>query len=243
MRLILVVLFIALFLVLSIPLMIAEWIIGKFNQGVKDRSSLAIVQWAFRCIIFIAGIDVTVIGKENIPKDEPVLYIGNHRSVFDTVVTYARVPALCGYIAKKELKRVPLLGVWMNYLHCLFLDRSDIKKGLATILTAINKVKSGISICIFPEGTRSRVPDEFLPFKGGSLKIAEKTGCAIVPMVLNNTENIWETHLPWVRKTHVVLEYCKPIYPNDLSKEERKGMTEMLENLIKEKYFQNKSLV
>ncbi len=243
MRLILVALFIVLFLVLSIPAMIVEWIIGKFNQGLKDRSSLAIVQWAFRCIIFLSGIKVTVIGEENIPQNEPVLYIGNHRSVFDTVVTYARVPGLCGYIAKKELKRVPLLGVWMNYLHCLFLDRSDIKKGFATILTAINQAKAGISFCIFPEGTRSRVPDEFLPFKGGSLKIAEKSGSAIVPMALNNTENIWETHLPWIHKTHVVLEYCKPIYPNELSREEKKELTETVENIIKETYFRNKELV
>ena len=64
----------------------------------------------------------------------------------------------------------------MRYLHCLFLDRKDIKQGLKTILTAVDKVKSGISICIFPEGTRNRNKDELdmLPFHEGSFKIATK---------------------------------------------------------------------
>ena len=130
--------------------MFVEWIIGKFTPDVKDRSSIKIVQWAFRCVLFLSGTKITVIGEENVPKDEPVLYIGNHRSYFDVVITYARVPGLCGYISKKEIERIPLLNIWMRYLHCLFLDRDNIKEGLAVILTAINKVKNGISICNFP---------------------------------------------------------------------------------------------
>ena len=100
----------------------------------------------------------TVIGEENVPKDEPVLYIGNHRSYFDIVMTYIRVPRPTGYIAKIEMLKIPLLSHWMKYLHCLFLDRNDIKQGMKIILTAIDKVKSGISICVFPEGTRNKVP-------------------------------------------------------------------------------------
>jgi len=243
MRLIIVALFLILFLTLSIPLMIIEWIIGKFNRELKDKSSLAIVQWAFRCIIFLAGISATVIGEENVPKDEPVLYVGNHKSYFDIVFTYARVPRLCGYISKKELGQVPLLNIWMKYLHCLFLDRNNIKEGLSVILAAIQKVKSGISICIFPEGSRSKAPDDFLPFHSGSFKIAEKSGCAIVPMALNNTENIWEAHLPWIHKTHIVLEYCKPIYPKELSKDKKAKLSEEVENIIRETYYKNQALV
>lgn len=243
MRLIIVASFLVLFLVLSIPLMIAEWIIGKFNRPLKDKSSLAIVQWAFRCIAFLSGVHLTVIGEENVPKDTPVLYIGNHRSYFDIVLTYARVPRLCGYIAKKEMEHVPLLNVWMRYLHCLFLDRDNIRDGLSVILTAIGKVKEGISICIFPEGSRSKTPDTLLPFHSGSLKIAEKSGCAIVPMALNNTDAIWEAHLPWVRKAHVVLEYCKPIYPKELSKEEKRDLSGMVETIIRETCLKNRELV
>ncbi len=186
MRTVLVVLFVFFFLVLTIPVMFVEWIIGKFNPDVKDRSSIKIVQWAFRCVLFLSGTKITVIGEENVPKDEPVLYIGNHRSYFDVVITYARTPGLCGYISKKEIERIPLLNIWMRYLHCLFLDRDNIKEGLAVILAAVNKVKNGISICIFPEGTRNDTEEDFLPFHSGSLKIAEKGGCAIVPMALNH---------------------------------------------------------
>ena len=165
MRTISVVLFVVLFLILSIPIMLAEWIIGKFNQDLRDKSSLRIVQWAFRCVLFLSGTEITVIGEENVPKDEPVLYIGNHRSYFDVVITYARVPRLCGYISKKEIDRIPLLHIWMRYLHCLFLDRDNIREGLTVILNAINKVKTGISICIFPEGTRNTSGEDFLPFR------------------------------------------------------------------------------
>lgn len=239
-RLILVVIFLVLFLVLSIPLLIAEWIIGKFNMDLKNRSSLAIVQWAFRVILFLAGTKVTVKGEENVPKDEPVMYIGNHRSYFDNVITYARVPGLTGYVAKKEMLKWPLLVNWMRNLHCLFLDRNDVKQGLKTILAAIDKVKSGISICIFPEGTRNRVNHTFLKFHEGSFKIASKTGCAIVPMCLYNSADIFEDHIPWIKKTNVILEYGKPFYIKDLPKEDQKKVGVYSQNLIKDMYFKLK---
>lgn len=242
-RFLLVATFVILFLVLSIPLLFIEWIIGKFNMDLKNKSSLAIVNWAFRVCLFLAGTSVTVIGEENVPKDVPVLYIGNHRSYFDILITYIRVPRPTGYIAKKEMLRYPLLSNWMKNLHCLFLDRKDIKQGLKTILTAIEKVKSGISICIFPEGTRNRVNDTFMEFHEGSFKIAEKTGCPIIPMSINNSAQIFEDHIPKVKKAHVVLEYGKPIYPAELSKEERKHLGVYTQNIIKETYFKNKELV
>lgn len=243
MRTILVVLFVFLFLVLSIPIMLVEWIIGKFNQDLKDRSSLRIVQWAFRCVIFLCGTKITVIGEENVPKDEPVLYIGNHRSYFDVVITYARTPGLCGYLSKKEIHRIPLLNIWMRYLHCLFLDRNDIRQGLEMILNAVKNVKNGISMCIFPEGTRNDGAVDFLPFRSGSLKVAEKTGCAIIPMALNHTEDIFEAHVPWIHKTHIILEYCRPIYPKALPKEEKKKLSDTVENVIKETYYKNQKLI
>lgn len=242
-RFIIVALFVVLFLICSIPLLIAEYIIGKFNMDVKNRSSLAIVNWAFRCVLFLAGTSVTVLGEENVPKDEPVLYIGNHRSYFDIVMTYVRVPRPTGYIAKVEMQKIPLLSNWMRNLHCLFLDRTDIKQGMKTILGAIDKVKSGISICIFPEGTRSRVPDTFLEFHDGSFKVAEKTGCPIIPMSINNAGAIFEEHMPKIRKTHVVIEYGKPIYPKELDKEARRHIGTTVQNIIKEMYFKNKELV
>ena len=233
------------FLILSIPILIIEWIIGKFSPQAKEISSLRIIQTVFKFILWVAGTKVTVIGEENVPKDTPVLYIGNHRSYFDIVLTYSRCPIRTGYIAKKEMEHYPLLSNWMRYLHCLFLDRKDIKQGLKTILTAIEKVKSGVSICIFPEGTRSKSADEteLLPFHDGSFKIATKSGCAIIPMSINNTAEIFEAHMPKIKSTHVVLEYGKPIYVKDLPKEDQKHLGEYTRNIILETLRKNRELV
>ena len=238
-RYVIIILFVALFLVCSIPLMIVEWIIGKFNQDLKSRSSLTIVLWAFQTILWLAGTKVIVKGEENVPKDTAVLYVGNHRSLFDIPITYVRVPRPTGYIAKLELKKVPLLHFWMNNMHCLFLDRKNIKEGLKTILTGIEKAKSGISICIFPEGTRNKQGEGVLPFHEGSFKIAEKSGVPIVPMTLVNTEAIFENHFPKVKPATVILEYGEPIYLNNLEKEQKKFIGAHVHDLIQERYEEN----
>ena len=233
------------YLILSIPLLIIEWIIGKFNPHAKDISSLRIIQTVFRFILWLTGVKVTVIGEENVPKDQPVLYIGNHRSFFDILLTYTRCPGLTGYIAKAEMEKIPLLSNWMRYLHCLFLDRKDIKKGLQTIKEGIEKIKSGISICIFPEGTRNRSESdlELMEFHEGSFKLATRTRCPIIPIALNNTVSIFEKQFPKIRKTHVVIEYCKPIYPAELSKEDKKFIGKYTQNIILEALKKNESLV
>lgn len=239
-RFILVVIFVVLFLILSMPLMLIEWMIGKFNPNVKNRSSLSIVNWAFRCVVFLSGTKVIALGEENIPKDTAVLYVGNHRSFFDIILTYIRVPRPTGYVAKKEMLKVPLLSIWMKHLHCLFLDRDNIKEGMKTILAAIEKAKSGISICIFPEGTRNKTADTFLPFHEGSFKIAEKAGVPIIPMTIVNSSAIFEDHFPKIKRTTVIIEYGNPLYINDLSKEDKKFVGAKVKGIIENTYFKNK---
>ena len=176
-------------------------------------------------------------GEENIPKDTAVLYVGNHRSFYDIILTYVRVPRPTGYVAKKEVQKIPLLSHWMRNLHCLFLDRKNIKEGFKTILEAIEKVKSGISICIFPEGTRNKVNDSFLPFHEGSFKIAEKGNVPIIPMTIVNSAAIFEDHFPKIKKATVVIDYGKPVYVNELDKETRKSLSTHVSGIIAERYF------
>ena len=223
--------FVVLFLIFSIPIMFVEWIIGKFNPHLKDTSSLAIVNWAFRVVIWFAGTKLTIIGEENVPKDTPVLYVANHRSYFDILLTYTRVPRPTGYIAKKEMLKVPLLSIWMKYLHCQFLDRQNIKEALKSILASVELIKQGVSICIFPEGTRNK-EKEMLPFKEGSLKIAEKAKCPIIPIAITNSAEIFENHLPKMKKCHVILEYGAPIIIHELSKEDQKFLNSLLINIL-----------
>ncbi len=221
-RFILCAIFLILFLILSIPILIVEWIIGKFNMPVKNTSSLAIVNWAFGVIIFISGAKVTVRGEENVPKDQAVLYVANHNSYFDILLTYVRVPRPTGYIAKKEMLRYPLLRDWMKNLHCKFLDRQDLKEAMKMMVESIGEVKKGISICIFPEGTRNKTGGPMAPFKEGSLKIAEKTGCPIIPIAISGTADIFENHMPKIKKAPVIIEYGKPIIVKELPDENRK---------------------
>lgn len=242
-KFILAVLFIVIFLIVSIPVFLVELIIGKFNRRARDISSLRMVQFAFKGVRFIGGIKTTVIGFENIPKDEAVLFVGNHRSIFDVVIAYSLMPNVTGFVSKKEMIKVPLLSTWMKFLYCLFLDRKDIKKGLKTVLQGIEYIKKGVSIVIFPEGTRNTMESGMLPFKEGSLKFAEKTGCKIIPMVQNNTEMCFENQFPRVRKTHTVLEFCEPIDINTLSKEDKKFLGAYVQKIIEKKYEENKALV
>lgn len=220
-RLILVAIFLVLYLIVFSPALIVEWIIGKFSPEKKSKSSLWLVQKAFGIILFLSGTKVDVIGRENIPDDQPVLYVGNHRSYFDIVIGYRLIKGECGFIAKKEMEKIPFLRRWMKNLHCLFLDRKNIKEGLKTILAGIDKVKHGISIWIFPEGTRNKGTG-MMEFKEGSMKIAEKTGCPIIPVAMTGTAEIFEKHIPWVKKSHVTVTFGKPIDIKTLEKDQKK---------------------
>lgn len=212
------------FLIFAYPLLIMQNSLGKKDPKARGEESTRIVRFMFRFFLKVAGVKVTVKGAENIPTDKAVLYVGNHRSYFDILVGYTTTPGLVGFIAKKEMRKFPILNRWMDNVNCLFLDRKDIKAGLKTILEGIEYVKNGISMWIFPEGTRARGKDELdmLPFKEGSLKIAEKSGCPVIPVAMVRTADIFEKHTPRVIPTEVTIYYGKPIYLKELEPEQRK---------------------
>jgi 1-acyl-sn-glycerol-3-phosphate acyltransferase len=146
-------------------------------------------------------------------------------------------------VAKINIKKLHLISVWMKNINCVFIDRDNIKDGLKAIIASIDLVKKGISICIFPEGTRNRTDKDILPFKEGSLKIATKSACPIVPIAINNSEMIFEKHFPWVKRTHVVVEFGKPIFVDQLPKDEQKSLAPLVQNTVLEMYTKNKGLV
>lgn len=223
-RLILVLLAVVLYLILSIPALLYLKSLEKKDAKAAAVKSLDMVRWILGIVRSLAGITYEVRGLENIPKDKAVLYVGNHRSYFDIVMGYITVPAPAGFIAKKEMMGIPLLNQWMDRMNCLFLDRTNIKEGLKTILTGIEKVKGGISMWIFPEGTRnnSEDPADLMEFHEGSLKIAEKSGCPVIPVAITGTDDVFERHMPWIRKSHVIIEYGEPIYLKELPPDKKK---------------------
>lgn len=223
-RFILVAGFLICFLLFSSGVLYRLKRLGGKDWETAEWKSLNMVKRAFTVILKVSGVKVTVKGAEHIPPDKPVLYVGNHRSYFDILVGYTTVPGLLGFVAKKEMLRWPLLSQWMIQVNCLFMDRENVKEGLKTILQGIEKIKRGVSIWIFPEGTRNRneLETELLPFKEGSLKIAEKSGCPVIPVAITGTADIFEKHLPFIRPAHVTIEFGEPFYVKELSPEHRK---------------------
>lgn len=232
MRTILVILFLIVFAIISIPLYLVEYVIGKFSPKKKVATSQFIVTRALRCILFLSGTKVTVKGLENVPKDTPVLYVANHRGYFDIIVSYVTVPTLTGFIAKKQMEKVPCIARWMKNLNCLFLDRDNIREGLKTILQGIENIKNGYSMFIAPEGTRTP-GKEMLPFKEGSFKLAEKSGCPIIPIALTNTEACFENQFPWIKSAKVIIHYGEPVYMKELDKETKKRIGAYVQDKIK----------
>ncbi len=243
-RMLICITFVVLFLIVMIPVGLFLIILEKINRPAKDRISMALVRWAFKVLLSLAGTKLTVMGEEKIPRDRPVLYVGNHRSFFDIVSTGSRVFRPTGYIAKKELLKVPLLNWWMYNIRCEFLDRKDVRQGLEVILSCIKKMKEeGVSYFIFPEGTRNDGKEgTLLPFHEGSLKIADKSGCPIVPVAISNTHEILEAHFPSLRKSDVIIEYCAPIYVSEMSREEKKALSQRVYDIILEKLAEHKNV-
>ena len=241
-RLILVLSAVALYLILSLPVLFYLRSLEKKDAAAATLKSLNMVRWILGIVRNLAGITCEVRGLENIPKYRAVLYVGNHRSYFDIVMGYTTVPSPTGFIAKKEMQKVPFIRLWMKYLHCLFMDRSNPREGLKTILSGVEQINNGISIVIFPEGTRNK-GDGIMPFHGGSFKLADKSNCKIIPMVQNNTENVLEAHFPSIKRTHTVLEFGTPIDTAALDRDERKALPDTVHDLMLQIYEKNKSLV
>lgn len=233
MRTIFVFLFLALFFIVSFPVYLILLLLRKKNRRLSSVIAQKIIQFAFRFVTFPAGMKRVVLGLENVPKDTPVLYVSNHRSLADIPMAYITVPNLMGFVAKIETKKVPFLSWWMVLVNCLFLDRSDMRAGMKVILDGIDSIKQGYSIFIAPEGTRNQGA-ELLPFKEGSLKIADKTGCPVIPVAISGTDDIFENSAPWIKSATCVIEYGKPVYPDQLSKEERKTMGAHCRDIITE---------
>ena len=235
-RLALVALALVAYFIITLPLYLVLLLIGIKRPDIWAKIGQKFVKWGFKAILAAAGVKVRVRGIENIPK-EAVLFVGNHRSFFDIPVIYSTVPLQTGFVSKMQVKKVPFLSWWMTCINCLFLDRDDIKQAMQMILSGIELIKKGTSVCIMPEGTRN-YEDDLLPFKEGSFKMAEKTGCPIVPIAMWKNDDVFEAQFPKVRAKTVTVYYGEPIRISELEKEERKrvGMLvrSRIEDMLKE---------
>jgi 1-acyl-sn-glycerol-3-phosphate acyltransferase len=186
-------------------------IINRLNKAGKSTEKLELInKLVLTCtkrLVKISGADLTVTGTENVPLDEPVLYVANHQSNMDIPLLYSTAPQSMAFVAKKEMEKIPLLGYWMKERGCVFIDRENARNSLKSINQAIEKLKSGLTMGVFPEGTRSRGP-QIGDFKSGSLRIAIKSGVKVIPVSIKDSYKLSE---PGNTKPKVSVHYAEPI--------------------------------
>lgn len=240
-RFILMIVFMIIYFVITLPLMVILLVLKQFNPILAAKIGQPIVcGFGFRFIMLPSGCKLKVKGRENIPKDTPVLFTANHRGFFDIPLSYTSIPVthITAFVSKKEMKKIPFLSWWMMILNCIFIDRSNPKEGLKSIKDAISQIEQGQSVFIMPAGTRSH-DEGVTEFKAGSFKIAERTGCPVIPVAITHTDECFENHFPKVEPHEITIEFGKPIYTEEMTRDEFRNVPEMAYKQVCEMYERN----
>ncbi len=226
---------ILLFFFFSLIVFCIGWVIGRISPHSRDIMYLRILQGFCRILVFLSGARVTYIGREKIPQDEACVYIMNHRGLFDIPLSIALFPGLTGYIGKKEFAKVPLLSWWLKATKGYFIDRDNVREALKTILAGIDALKEGTSIAVFPEGTRGKGEEtELLEFHEGTFKLATKSGAKIVPVAINGSRDLFDSHMPRLKAQRITVEVLDPVDPASLTGDEKKFPGRYVRSLIEE---------
>jgi 1-acyl-sn-glycerol-3-phosphate acyltransferase len=143
--------------------------------------------WGARNWLRLTGVKVKVTGRENLDPNQPYVFVANHRSYLDASPLFAFTGRRMGAIAKKELLKAPILGFAMGFVNVIAIDRSNRERAVETIKVATDRLRSGVSFMVCPEGTRAQ-PGEMLPFKKGAFHMAVQAGAPIIPIALKNSD-------------------------------------------------------
>lgn len=182
----------------------------------------------------LSGAKVNIFGKENIPKNIPVLFVSNHQSNFDIALFMSYIDKSKGYVAKVEMNKVPLLRTWMKHMNCILMDRSSLRKSAEAIAEGIKLLKGGYSLVIFPEGTRSK-SDKIGDFKAGSFKLATKSKVPIVPVTISGSYRLMEQNGNKIKPAEVNVYIHPMIETAGLTKEEADLLPSKVKGIIKSK--------
>jgi 1-acyl-sn-glycerol-3-phosphate acyltransferase len=196
----------------------------------KEAILKATTTWG-RKLSQLIGVDISVYGKENLPKEGPVLYVSNHQAYGDIVVLCAALDTIqFSFVTKVELSKVPLYGKWIDRVRAVFLTRDDLRSSLQSIKTGIEYIKMGFSLLVFPEGTRSKGP-VMGSFKPGAFKLATKPGVPIVPVSLNGTYRIYE-ETGIIKGSHVQIMIHPAIPTSDLTRAQEHDLPDQVKEII-----------
>ena len=203
----------ALLLIFGPPVLLVAWLAGR-REWVYP-----IALWGARRWLGLSGMRISVRGLEQLDPRRTYIFIANHRSYLDTATLFAYLGRRVGLFAKKELLKVPILGVGMGFVNIMAIDRSNRERALATVRTATERIRSGVSFGVFAEGTRAR-PGELLPFKKGAFYMAVETGVSVVPVAIKHTDALMGKGTGTARPGTIEMVILPPVETVGLSTDE-----------------------
>lgn len=190
--------------------------------------------WANR-LMELAGVQITVEGKENIPAGRPCVFVANHRGYYDIPLVLTQLGGPHPIVSKKEVEKLPLVNRWMKLLHCVFLDRNDARQSMRCLGEAADRVKQGYSVVIFPEGTRYKGEEGGMgEFKSGAFRIATKGNAPLVPVAICGSRALLEGDGRFIMKPgKVTVRILPPVETEGLDKAAVKELPAKLEAIVR----------
>ena len=159
-------------------------------------------RWAYhlsrlwvRIDLLLSGVHVHARRETALDRHAPYVFMSNHQSHFDVLAVVAGLPDFqLRWVAKKELTTVPLFGWALRHSDHIIIDRSNHHQAMASLRAAFEKMRQGLSVIVFPEGTRGPGGDTLLPFKKGGFVLAQEAGIPIVPIVVRGSADVLSRH-------------------------------------------------
>ena len=171
----------------------------------------------------ITGIKLKTVGRENVPQNEPLIFVANHCSHLDIACLCNAIPVNLHFIGKKELMWTPVVGWYMLVAGHIFIDRKSRVKAAVSLKKAAEKIRQGKSVVMYPEGTRSTT-GEVGPFKKGAFHLAQQAGVKIVPVSINGTYQVWSKNAKKITPGEVIVRIGKPIDPSEYTEDDLKDL-------------------
>ena len=180
--------------------------------------------------------DITlhVTGKENLPESGPIVFVANHQSFADILVTCAVLNKFqFGFIAKDSLKPLPFYGKWIKDIRSVYINRDDARASLRAIEEGIDLLHKGFSLMIFPEGSRSKGSDMY-EFRKGSLRLATKPGIPVIPISIDGAYRIFEEkgYVAKGAEVHVIIHPA--IETKGMAKSDANNLSAEVEKIVRE---------
>ena len=180
----------------------------------------------------LLGITYEVEGYENIPDEGPVVFMGNHQGYADILVLCAVLDKFqFGFVAKEELGKIPKYGDAILGIRSVLMNRGDARDSVKSILEGIQYIKDGFSLCIFPEGTRSK-GGPMIEFHKGSFKLATKPQVPIIPITINGSYKVFEES-GVIRPANIRITIHPAVPTAGLSREEQNRLSEKVEAIVR----------